>query len=130
MLRACRDLLRPGGRLAFFTIHPAPDLTEAAYRRACRLGPRAVATRRRDHLEMLATAGFEAIESIDLTPEFRRAAADLLACEAEHEDALRAAVGDRLFDERRASVEETLCGIDERLLRRSLFLARRPDRSS
>ena len=46
MLRACRRILRPGGRTAFFTIHPATGLTATQRRRASRDGPIAVATAR------------------------------------------------------------------------------------
>ena len=39
VLRACRQLLRPGGRLAFTTIHASPDLDPIRRRRAHRAGP-------------------------------------------------------------------------------------------
>ncbi len=71
MLRACRALLHPLGRLAFMAIHPAPGLGEADTRRALIAGPRAVSTRRRSYGELLTAAGFEAIEVVDLTDDYR-----------------------------------------------------------
>ena len=126
MLRASWQLLRPGGRLAFFTIFPTPGLDRADYLRAVSLGPRAAATRRRDHDEMLATAGFEKIRTFDLTDEFRRVSADLREQEAAHEDALLPAVGSELFYGRQIQLEECIEGVDAGLLKRALFVASRP----
>lgn len=126
MLRACSDLLRPGGRLGFFTIFPAPGLSVRDYRRAVALGPRAVATRRRDYEEMLATAGFEAIEVDDLTREFDAVTRLFLEHEERYETELRPPVGDKIYYGRIIQLEECLEGIAEGLLRRALFTARRP----
>lgn len=123
MLRASYRLLRPGGRLAILTIHPAPGLSERDYRRACRDGPRAVAVRR-DHRALLSAAGFVDVEGVDETGLWRRTQA------AWHDEAepvaemLRAAEGER-FDERQQERRTTLAAIDDGLLRRSLFTARR-----
>ena len=126
MLRACRRLLRPGGSLAFFTIFPTPGLSTRDYREALALGPRAAATRRRDHLEMLTTAGFESVRRRDLTAEFRRATSTMLEHESRYEDDLRPVVGSEIFYGRLIQLEESLEAIDRGLLRRALFLARRP----
>ena len=126
MLRACRRLLEPGGRLAFATIYPAPGLSDRDYRRALALGPRAVATRRRRYSDLLAAAGLDAVRQIDVTSDFRSVAAELLGGELRHADELRGAVGDTAFDERVADLKRSLSGIDAGLLRRALFLARRP----
>ena len=69
MLRACRRILRPAGRTAFFTIHPAAGLTRAQRRRASRDGPVAVATAR-PHRELLESAGFTQVTESDCTAEF------------------------------------------------------------
>ena len=126
MLRASRQLLKPGGTLAFFTIYPTPGLDAPAYRRALSLGPRAVATRRRDHEEMLAAAGFETIRTFDVTAEFRQASLDILEGEAQHESQLRPAMGDEIFYGRQVQLEESIEGIDDGLLRRALFVATKP----
>jgi len=116
VLRASRRLLRPGGWLAFHTIYPTPGLSKAAYRRAIKVGPRAVSTRRRDHRELLATAGYVSIEIIDLTGQYRRTILDFL----EHHK--------RLADEdRQADLRGSLSALDEGLLMRSLFLGRRAE---
>ena len=47
MLRASHALLRPGGRTAFYTIFIPAGLSDSAYRRAGRIGPNGVTSRRR-----------------------------------------------------------------------------------
>ena len=69
VLRACRRLLRPGGRIGFYTIVESPGLSPAARRRARAAGPRAVAIRS-VHQRLLRAAGFKDITEIDVTPAF------------------------------------------------------------
>ena len=57
LIRECARVLRPGGRMAFLSIHPAADLTPSERRRASRDGPVHVALSR-PHRELLARAGF------------------------------------------------------------------------
>lgn len=125
MLRASRRLLRPGGTLAFFTIFPTPGLSSRDYRRALELGPRAVATRRRDHRELLSAAGFEDIVERDRTASFRRVTLDMIELELDHEAELRPAVGDEIYRQRIEQLRGSAEAIEAGLLRRALFLARR-----
>ena len=69
VLRACRRLLRPGGRTAYFTIFTTPGLSKSDHRRAVRLGPRAVASRQ-GQAELLEAAGFTSIDVRDVTKVF------------------------------------------------------------
>jgi hypothetical protein len=69
VLRACAKLLRPGGRTAFFSIHPAPGLTVSQRRLVSRHGPPAVASPR-THRELLEAAGFDEITETDYSDEF------------------------------------------------------------
>ena len=71
VLRACHRLLRPGGRLAFTTIHVAADLDAARHRRAVRAGPWQVATRR-PYPELVVQAGFGDVVDIDVTEDYAR----------------------------------------------------------
>jgi hypothetical protein len=126
VLRASRRLLRPGGRTAFFTIHPTPGLPPHRQRRAHRDGPVAVAS----HLtarELLERAGFVDIEETDCTPEFATVAqAWLDQCE-DHRDALAELQGADAFEQRQTERRIQLAAVRDGLLRRSLLLATRRD---
>ena len=122
MLRALRQLLRPGGRIAYTTIFIAPDLTPAQRRRAQRSGPRAVASRS-DQRQLLLSAGYVDVEMTDLTAEFATTArAWLDAWEANMDELTtfepREAIAQRQLERR---VQQR--AIDDGLLRRGLFSA-------
>ncbi len=105
-------------------IHPAPALGEAGYRRALSAGPRAVSTRRRSYRELLTAAGFEAIEVVDLTDDYRETLGLLVHHQELHAEELGRLSGVESFEERQAELQKALAAIDEGLLRRSLCLAR------
>jgi hypothetical protein len=122
VLRACRRVLKPGGRLAFFTIFVPDDVSGRDYRRALDSGPTFVSSRRRDHQEMLRAAGFKAVREVDLTRQFiatsrawyrlrNRYPADLIAVE-----------GRASFEERQYDYERQISAAQDGLLRRSLFI--------
>jgi hypothetical protein len=115
-------LLRPGGRIAYTTIFVASDLSPAQRRRAQRSGPRAVASRS-DQRQLLSSAGFVEIQTIDLTAEFAATARAWLegwAANAEELSALDVPGG---FAERQRERRNQLRAIDDGLLRRGLFSA-------
>lgn len=124
VLRACRTLLRPGGRLGFFTITVAAGLSKRQHRRAARAGPRAVSARR-DTASLLRQAGFVDIAETDVTPEYRLTiqawfdAAESHRRELERTDAA-------LLEEQQRDRRLMLAAVTEGLLRRSLLLAVRP----
>ena len=124
MLRACRRLLRPGGRTAFTTILEAPGLAPAARRRASAAGPRAVAMRS-DHQRLLRAAGFQDITELDVTAAFRATAAAWLAESDAHADQLARLEPPGAFAQRQADRRAMLAAIDGGLLRRALVFARR-----
>lgn len=126
MLRACRRLLRPGGRLAFYTIFATPGLPEADYRRARRSGPNHLSTRRIEHRDLLTAAGFELVEERDLTPQYLRTARGWYEGRLQFERELRQADGDALFEERQRDGIKQIRAIEDGLLKRSLFVATRP----
>ena len=123
MLRACRRLLRDGGRTAFHVILAAPSLTPAQRREAARSGPPAVLTRH-DYPAMLRSAGFDDVEESDVTADYRTRVHALLEWSDGHEDDLRAILGDQLFEVRQHDRRLQLGGIDGGLLRRSMIVAR------
>jgi hypothetical protein len=108
--------------MAFFTIFVAPHLSDRDYRRALRSGPTFVSSRRRDHQQMLASAGFGEIEELDLSEEFRETQRAWLDGRDRYADELIAAEGEASYNERRSDGMVQLAAIEEGLLRRSLFV--------
>ncbi len=126
MLRACRRLLRPGGRLAFYTIFATPGLSEVDYRRARRSGPNHLSTRRVDHEQLIASAGLRLLAVRDLTSQFLRTARAWYDGRRQFEAELRRSEGDAVFEERQRDGIAQIRAIEDGLLRRSLFVATRP----
>jgi 2-polyprenyl-3-methyl-5-hydroxy-6-metoxy-1,4-benzoquinol methylase len=122
ILRACRRLLRRGGRMAFLTIMSAPNLTRSQHREAVRVGPPAVAARR-DYGSMLRTAGFQEIEETDVTDDYLVSVRAWFDQSLLREQELRCLVGDVLFETRQTDKQLQTSGIERGLLRRSLFVA-------
>ena len=120
MLRACRLLLRPGGRIAYFTIFTTPGLSKRAQRRAVRQGPRAVASRR-EQPELLEAAGFAEVMATDVTAEFLATAGRWVRYASKFEGELRRTLGDELFDQQQTDRREMISAIQEGLLSRALF---------
>ena len=121
MLRACRRLLRPGGRLAFFTIHVAQGLSAADRRRALGAAPAAAAGP--DIGDLLRRARFDVVEEADLTLAYAQTARDWLAARLKHREELRP-LDPSTYDDRVARGRNVIPVIEAGLLRRSLFLAR------
>jgi hypothetical protein len=108
--------------MAFVTIFVAPGLTEPEYRRALHSGPTFVSSRRKDHRELITSAGFSHIEETDLTAEFLRTSR---AWETERDKQafeLIAAEGEAAFSERQSDLGVQSSAIEAGLLRRSLFI--------
>jgi len=108
--------------MAFFTIFVPTGLSRAEYRKAIRSGPSAVSSRGRDHVELLAAAGFTSTEEIDLTPEFAQTARAWYVGRERHAVELIAAEGQDSFDERQQDSRSQLEAIEAGLLRRALFV--------
>ncbi len=125
MLRALKQLLRPGGRIAYTTIFVTPGLDPVRRRRARRSAPRAVGSRS-DQRQLLASAGFTDIEVTDLTTAWARTARDWLAGSAANEAELTALDSPAAFAQRQRERRTQLRAIDDGLLRRALFSAVRP----
>jgi hypothetical protein len=125
VLRACRRILVPRGRTAFFTILTSPGLSRRDQRRAVRLGPRAVASNRVQS-ELVTAAGFVEVDEIDFTDEFLETVRRWLRFSRELETALRRTLGDDAFDQQLSDRTDMVVAIEAGLLRRSLFVAAVP----
>ena len=122
MLRALRQLLRPGGRIAYTTIFVAPDLTPAQRRRAQRSGPRAVASRS-DQRQLLLSAGYVDVEMTDLSAEFATTARAWLEEWEANMDELTAFESPEAIAQRQRERRVQQRATDDGLLRRGLFSA-------
>lgn len=125
VLRECWRILRPGGRLAFTTIHVAPALDRRSHRRAVRAGPWHVATRR-PYREMVERAGFADGCGLDVTEDYARTQRSWLEATEARADELRRLTSDEDFAIAQADRRRTGDAIGEGLLRRTLITAVRP----
>lgn len=122
MLRACRRLLRPGGRLAFFTIEVTPGLPPDLRRRAVAAGPPTPAGP--DIAGLLERARFVDIVAEDRTADYLETARAWLAARLRHRDEIRP-VDPATFDLRIADGQTAIPVIEAGLLCRRLYVARR-----
>jgi hypothetical protein len=127
VLRANRRVLRPGGRIAFYTIAVARGLSTAEHRRAVCCGPPAVDTSS-DYLSLLRSAGFVELDEVDVTAAYLDTARAWLRHRQEFEAGLAALEPPGAFADKLARRRDAIAVIEAGHLRRSLFLATRPDR--
>ena len=77
-------------------------------------------------VELLRRAGFVDVTEIDGTEEFRAVAKEWIDQWDEHRDALTAVYGEPEFESRQHDRRLQLRAVEDRLLRRSLFVGSRP----
>lgn len=118
-------MLRPGGLLAVTTIFIPPGLSAQDHRRAVRAGPPAVAATR-DYPALLRSAGFAQLDEIDLTDAYLTTARAWHRYGLEFQAELAALHPPGEFADQLARRHRAITAIQAGLLRRSLFLARRP----
>lgn len=123
MLRACRKVLRPGGRLAFFVIWTPPGSPGPEELRDA--GPEFVEAPR-PYGELLAEAGFDQIRERDVTDQYRRTATIWLEEADRLEGDLRAVMGDEPFEQKQAERRTNLEAIESGILGRVLVTASGP----
>jgi hypothetical protein len=80
------------------------------------------------HHELLARAGFTGIAETDSTPEFIDVARGWIDQSQQHRDELVGLLGSDEFEERQRERHVQLRAVEDGLLRRSLYVARRPSR--
>lgn len=118
-------MLRPGGRLAFYTIYIAPGLAEPDYRRVVASGEPPEVVSRATQPELVRAAGFVEIEEVDVTEEFARTARGWYEARERHAADMRELEGEAEFAQGQAGRKERLEFIEAGWLRRSLFTAAR-----
>ena len=123
MLRASRKLLRAGGRLAFFTISIAGDLSKTDRRRAAAAGPPSPDG---PHLsETLDRAGFVHTREIDVTADYLATARAWLAARLRYGDSVRP-LDPEMYDGRLDQGRASIAAIEDGLLHRTLHVASVP----
>src|SRR3954451_14393616 len=112
-----RRLLRPGGRLAFTTIHLAPGLSPAKRRRGSVSAPPAVDGP--DGHDLLDRAGLDVVQAADVTADFLATATAWRATRIRPRDRLRA-LDPQAYDDRIATNTTEIGAVGAGLLPRTL----------
>jgi hypothetical protein len=125
VLRACHRSLKPGGRIAFYTIFIAPGASPAERRRAIQAGPPGVYSSA-SQPALLRSAGFHAVRDTDVTREYLRVARAWHAARERHAEALIAISGEGEYRSGQEEREEHIRVIEAGVLRRGFLVAERP----
>ena len=125
MLRASHALLKPGGRTAFYSIFIPAGLSESDYRRAGRIGPSSV-TSRRSPRSLLEAAGFDLIVETDVSGEFLRVVEALHRVSDRDADELLADISGQAFETLQNDRRRLASAVQSKILRRSLVSGTRP----
>ncbi len=112
--------------MAFYTIFIPSGLSDKDYRRAARTRSQGVTSWRREHPELLRAAGFSNVEEINVTDEYLRVTQAWLDARERHADELAEVEGEVDFAGRIKENRASVAALRDGLLRRSLFVARRP----
>jgi cyclopropane fatty-acyl-phospholipid synthase-like methyltransferase len=128
MLRATFRALVPGGHTAFTGIFPTPGLTTADTRRAIEAGPPNCGLRT-SYPSLLGSAGFVEIEEHDLTAAYSATLIRKQEVAEQFADGMIQMLGHQEYDEMQAERKLAVAASQDGLLRRALFVARRPRRT-
>jgi cyclopropane fatty-acyl-phospholipid synthase-like methyltransferase len=127
-LRATFQALRHGGRTAFTAIFPVAGLTAADARRAIEAGPPNCGLRT-SYPSLLRSAGFVDVEERDLTADYLATASRKLEVAERFGGDMIEMLGRQEYERMQAERRQAIAAIEGGLLRRCLFLARRPQRT-
>lgn len=125
MLRACQRVLKPGAPLAFFVVTIADGLSRHGVERAIEAGPEYVEAGP-GYRALVEEAGFAAVEIVDVSDEYAATLSDSIRARDAEAAELKELVGADVFAEGQASRREELAAVHNRLLRRHLISAVRP----
>ncbi|MDX1527407.1 MAG: class I SAM-dependent methyltransferase [Gammaproteobacteria bacterium] len=122
VLRECRRVIRPGGKMAFSVIYIADGISSARGAAAIALGPPYIEAEC-GYPEMLAMHGWEATGRIDLSSEFAQSTERLVNEWTKNESRVKTLVGEQDFSEYLTRKINTLPLIHDGTIRRDLFSA-------
>jgi cyclopropane fatty-acyl-phospholipid synthase-like methyltransferase len=127
-LRATFQALCHRGRTAFTAIFPATGLTAADERRAIEAGPPNCGLRT-SYPSLLRSAGFVDVEERDLTADYLSTASRKLDVAEQFVADMIEMLGRQEYERMQAERRQAISAIEAGLLRRSLFVARRSQRT-
>lgn len=125
MLRACRRVLRPGGRLAFGVISVRPGAPEDVKGDAEK-GRAWFVDTPRPYRELLHEAGFTDVLEHDVTGDYRRILAAWIRETERLEPELRGVLGDEVVDQKMNDRRSSLAAVDAGVYARAVFSASAP----
>jgi len=122
VLRECRRVIRPSGRMVFAVIYLPAGLKGGDLADALEAGPRFIASDM-NYEVMLAHAGWRLVSRADRTGTFMESMRRMIEAREQHSDALTALLGAGQHRETLARMRQKLPAIQRRLLERALFVA-------
>jgi ubiquinone/menaquinone biosynthesis C-methylase UbiE len=120
VLKACREVVSPDGRMVFTVILIAPGLADADYLKAVESGPSFIAAED-SYPNLLAAAGWKLVEQIDLSTEFLETLRVMLDNELRHAGDLENLLGEEEVLRRLTRANESIYGLEHNLIKRELF---------
>ncbi|MFN2593650.1 MAG: hypothetical protein ABR579_02030 [Actinomycetota bacterium] len=109
--------------MAYTTIVTSPGLDRSSRQKAIRLGPPAVDASAPDDV-LMQKAGFTDVRIMDVTSDFLDTARAWLNAFLHYESDVKAILGEAEWEERQASRQQIVTGIEAELLRRVLVSGR------
>jgi SAM-dependent methyltransferase len=122
VLKECRRVIRPEGKMVFTVLSVVPDLPPAEHGRAIERGPSFVDTDTA-YPELLRRAGWEMLDNFDLTDVYRQTVRAVLAEEQANSDGLRDLFGEDAWSERLGRRRRSFEGVEKGLIRRDMYVA-------
>ena len=120
VLKACREVVNPQGRMVFTVILTTPGLSDSAYLKAVESGPSFVAAED-SYPNLIAAAGWDLVEQIDLSAEFLKTLQVMLENELLYADDLENLLGKEEALRRLTRTNESIYGLEHDLIKRELF---------
>ncbi|MDX1487061.1 MAG: class I SAM-dependent methyltransferase [Acidiferrobacterales bacterium] len=121
VLRACRQVVRKGGRMVFSVISIAPGLSSTDHERAVEAGPPFVETAL-NYPTLLRQTGWTITDCVDLTDEYAQTHRRLLREQGARAAELSQVLGTAELSAWRVAKRATTDAIEAGLLRRELFV--------
>lgn len=126
MLRECRRVLKPGGRLGVLVIEAAPGLTAEQCETAVDLGPSSVLAEAPLDV-MVRQVGLHVSQAVDVTDDFARTVQVVTEALEAEEAGLRSAEGAEAYEIEVEKKRRMAQGIAQGVLKRTLVVARLSD---